>query len=185
MTMTKAQGFIEGARRDRQSVTADWTAVGRELIRGVEVVESRSIPKRAGFLTEIFRRDWFAEQTVDQVFQVVVAPGSVSAWHAHRDTTDRLFVASGSITLALYDARSGSPTEGRVNELHLTIARPQLVVIPPGVWHGLIATGATAAIILNLADRAYTYEDPDHWRLPPDTPEIPYLFANTGDALVG
>jgi dTDP-4-dehydrorhamnose 3,5-epimerase len=107
---------------------------------------------------------------------MALAPTAISAWHAHRDTTDRIFVASGAITLALYDARAGSRTAGLVNEFQLTIARPQLVVIPPGVWHGLIVTGTAPAIILNLTDRAYTYDDPDHWRLPPDTPNIPYRF---------
>jgi dTDP-4-dehydrorhamnose 3,5-epimerase len=29
-----------------------------------------------------------------------------------------------------------------------------------------------------MVDRAYTYEDPDHWRLPPDTREIPYRFRS-------
>jgi hypothetical protein len=52
--------------------------------------------------------------------------------------------------------------------------RPLLVVAPPGVWHGLKALGATPSLTLNLVDRAYSYETPDHWRLPPDTPEIPF-----------
>jgi len=86
-------------------------------------------------------------------------------------------VSLGSITLALYDARAGSPTRHAVNELHLTIARPQLVVVPPGVWHGFLVTGTAQALVLNLPDRAYAYEDPDHWRLPPDTAEIPYRFV--------
>jgi dTDP-4-dehydrorhamnose 3,5-epimerase len=42
------------------------------------------------------------------------------------------------------------------------------------VWHGLKTLGATPSLILNLVDRAYSYENPDHWRLPPDTPEIPF-----------
>jgi dTDP-4-dehydrorhamnose 3,5-epimerase len=181
--MSPEQGFIDGARRDRQSVTADWMPLDRMPVDGVRVVDIRSVPKRAGFLTEIFRHDWLEAGDVAHVFQVTLAPGAVSAWHAHRDTTDRIFVAAGSITLALYDARAGSPTYGRLAELQLTIARPQLVVIPPGVWHGLIVTGSAPAVVVNLTDRPYAYEAPDHWRLPPDTPDIPYRFAASRDGL--
>ena len=181
--MTPEQGFLDGAVRDAQSVTADWMPVDRMPIDGVRVVEIRSVPKRAGFLTEIFRGDWPEAGGVAHVFQVTLAPGAVSAWHAHRDTTDRIFVAAGSITLVLFDGRAGSPTHGRVLELHLTIARPQLVVIPPGVWHGLVVTGTAPAAVLNLTDRPYAYDAPDHWRLQHDTPAIPYRFAAARDAL--
>lgn len=35
---------------------------------------------------------------------------------------------------------------------------------------------------VNDIDRAYRYEDPDHWRLPADTGEIPYRFCNAKGA---
>jgi dTDP-4-dehydrorhamnose 3,5-epimerase len=54
--------------------------------------------------------------------------------------------------------------------------RPTLVVIPPGVWHGLQVLSAEAATFVNFFDRAYDYSDPDDWRLPLDSPEIPYAF---------
>jgi dTDP-4-dehydrorhamnose 3,5-epimerase len=181
--MTPEQGFLDDAVRDAQSVTADWMPVDRLPIDGVRVVEIRSVPKRAGFLTEVFRGDWPDAGVVSHVFQVTLAPGAVSAWHAHRDTTDRIFVAAGSITLVLYDGRAGSRTRARLAELQMTIARPQLVVIPPGVWHGLIVTGATPAVVLNLTDLPYAYDAPDHWRLPHDTPAIPYRFGASRDAL--
>jgi dTDP-4-dehydrorhamnose 3,5-epimerase len=183
MSFLKTEGYIDGALQDGQSVTSDWTSVGRTLIEGVHMIEIRSVPKRSGVLTEVFRPEWLSNHTVAHVFQVALAPGSVSAWHAHREATDRIFVSAGSITLALYDARDGSSTRGLVNEFFLTIARPQLVVIPPGVWHGLVVTGSAQAIVLNLVDRPYRYQDPDHWRLPADTGEIPYRFGAKRDSL--
>ncbi len=74
----------------------------------------------------------------------------------------------------LYDARPDSPTAGRVNEFRLGERRPGLVIVPPGVWHGLRNLLSETSTVLNLVDRAYDYEDPDHWRVPPDSPEIPY-----------
>jgi dTDP-4-dehydrorhamnose 3,5-epimerase len=107
----------------------------------------------------------------------------VSAWHAHGRTTDRLFVSTGQITLALYDGRQASPTYGLVSEFQLSVHQPQLVVVPPGVWHGLIVGGTTPTILLNLTDQPYSYEAPDHWRLPPDTDRIPYSFNGSRPAL--
>lgn len=175
--------LVKGATRDTQSVAADWTPHDRELIEGVEVIEIRPVLKRAGALTEIFRDDWTGNSTVAHVFQLSLAPGAVSGWHAHRRTTDRVFVAAGGITLALYDGRPASPTARCVNEFHLSIARPQLIVIPPRVWHGLVVADADPALVLNLTDRVYVYENPDHWRLPADSPEIPYSLRQVTEAL--
>ena len=51
------------------------------------------------------------------------------------------------------------------------------VTIPPGVWHGVVALGPETALLLNLVDKAYAYDAPDHWRLPPDTDQIPYKLV--------
>jgi len=54
------------------------------------------------------------------------------------------------------------------------------VVVPPGVYHGIVNIASEASSILNLVDDAYRYEDPDHWRIPPDSEEIPYCIAHGG-----
>ena len=176
---TPEQGLIGGCAKDERSITAEWGPVD-PLIDGVKVKEIRNVPKENGFLTEIFRADWaLGEDAVKQVFQVVLSPGGTSAWHAHQFTTDRFFVSCGLVKLVLFDARSGSPTHGLINELRLGIIRPRLIVVPPGVWHGVENIANESSCLINLVTRAYTYEDPDHWRLPPDTPKIPYSFSRT------
>jgi dTDP-4-dehydrorhamnose 3,5-epimerase len=170
--------LLEGARRDAQSVTADWTPVGDELIDGVRVHEARNVIRGTGRLTEVWRSDWELDDLgVDQVFQNEIQPGGVSAWHAHEHTTDRLAIVAGQLTVVLYDGRVESPTHRRINELHLSASRPMIVVVPPKVWHGVTNRAASAAALLNLVDRAYDYEQPDHWRVPADTDEIPYRIS--------
>lgn len=167
---------LPGATKDQQSVTADWTVL-QEPIGGVQLIEVRNVIANSGYTTEVLRRDWFgADVVIDQVFQVTLGPHGISAWHVHLDTTDRLFVNTGQVKIALYDSRPGSPTRGLVNEFRLGERRPGLVVIPAGVWHGVQNLQATESRVLNLVDVAYEYEDPDHWRLPADTAEIPYSF---------
>ncbi len=157
------------------SITADWAPVDRVLIDGVSVTEMRNVPAQYGYLTEIYRTDWGLEPgVVDQVFQSVLLPGGLSAWHAHGQTTDRLFACSGQILAVLHDERPGSPTRGLMNVLRLGILRPALVVVPPRVWHGVKNVSDGQAILLNLVDSAYRYEGPDHYRLPPDSDRIPF-----------
>jgi dTDP-4-dehydrorhamnose 3,5-epimerase len=166
-----------GARQDRQSVTSDWNS-WQDAIEGVRVREMKNVLKTGGdVLCEVFRRDWMLDDgEVDQVFQSVMNPRSVSAWHAHRLTTDRLFAGHGAIQIVLFDARQNSPTHGRINEFRFGAVRPALLIIPPGVFHGVRNISHEPALLLNLVNKAYQYEDPDHWRLPLDTDKIPYRF---------
>ncbi len=169
--------LLPGASSRGQSVTADWRMTDLQPIDGVRFKEVKHVPTEYGRLTEIFRLDWgLDEKEVGQVFQLQLAPGFVSAWHAHESTTDRLFVNSGLVKLVLFDGRPQSPTQGRINEFRVGDPRPTLISIPPKVWHGLKNIGIENAHVLNLVDQAYDYEEPDHWSLPPDTAEIPYRF---------
>lgn len=165
------------AQKDAQSVTADWEVL-QDPIDGVALRHVRHVTKRTGWVTELYRRDWQIDDLpVDQVFQVTLLPRGLSAWHCHRRTTDRLFVAAGLVEIALYDDRETSPTRDRLSVFRLGDPRPALLVVPPEVWHGVQNVGDTPASIVNLVDRAYDYEDPDHWRLPSDHPSIPHRWA--------
>ncbi len=171
------RGRIAGAVKARRSVTADWDFI-QDLIDGVRIKEIKNVPKDNGVLTEVFRLDWALDGgRIEQVFQVTLAPGAISAWHVHETTTDRLFVADGLLKIVLYDARDGASTYGRINEFRLGALRPGLLVVPPGVWHGVQNIGPDNGRLLNLVDCAYRYDDPDHWKLAPDSDHIPYSFG--------
>ena len=178
MTVATPAWLLEGATKDRQTITARWTPSSLRLIDGVSVHEVLNVPKSNGYLTEVFRGDWLrgVNVTVDQVFQVVLDPGGISAWHAHEQTLDRLFAGRGMLRIVLYDAREDSPTRGLVNEFRFGTVRPALICVPPRVWHGIQNVSAEPSVVVNLVDRAYDYEDPDHWRLPADSPLIPFSF---------
>jgi dTDP-4-dehydrorhamnose 3,5-epimerase len=145
----------------------------------VKVREVRHLVKRHGVLTEIFRADWGLDDgRVGQVFEVKLGPDEISAWHVHRVTWDRLFVTRGAVRIVLFDARRKSPTYGAVNEFRFGGVRPALVVVPPGIWHGVQNLRAGESRIVNVTDKAYSYDDPDHWRLPRDTSRIPFRFTD-------
>ena len=165
---------------DGPTVNPDWMPVIGPTIDGVVVKEIRSVPTGNGCLTEIWRSQWGLDPlAVDQVFQRLCDPGSVTGWHAHAVTTDRLFCAVGRVRLSLYDGRKPSPTFGALWHRVFGQDRPLIVIVPPGVWHGIVGLGTVPSLLLNLVDRAYSYDAPDHWRLPPDTPLIPYSLLGT------
>jgi dTDP-4-dehydrorhamnose 3,5-epimerase len=169
--------LIAGARKDVQTVMPNWNPASQRLIDGVTIKEVAHVPKKGGYLTEIIRAEWLGANTkIDQVFQTVMEPGSVSAWHAHGRTTDRLFVSQGIAHIVLYDARAGSATRGLLNQIRFGTIRPALVTVPPQVWHGVKNVSSGVVVLLNIVDSAYCYTDPDHWRLSENTPEIPFQF---------
>lgn len=169
--------LLSTAVRDAQTITATWDPLRGRIIDGLRIEEVRTVPKGNGVLTEVYRRDWQIDALdVDQVFEVRLVPGGISAWHAHEHTTDRLFVTGGLVRMVFYDQRADSPTRGLVTGLKFGEHRPALIMVPPRVWHGLQNIGPTEARVLNLVDRAYDYEAPDHWRVPADSPHVPYTF---------
>ncbi|MBF5003507.1 cupin domain-containing protein [Diaphorobacter caeni] len=163
--------------KDSQTTYADWSLARGVQIHGVQSKQITNVLTDDGSLTEIYRKDWQLDDLpVEQIFQKIMSPGSVSAWHAHRRATDRLFCGYGRVKVVLYDARKHSPTQGLLTVHRLALERPTLLVVPPGIWHGVQTVSDSPAIVINAVDIAYSYEDPDHWRLPPDSPEIPYQF---------
>jgi dTDP-4-dehydrorhamnose 3,5-epimerase len=176
---------LPGMAKDKQSVTRDWQAFDQTLIDGVTVTEIKNVVTGRGYLTEIYRSEWKLEPAaVAQVFQTVLERGAISAWHAHAKTTDRLFVSTGRILIVLYDARQGSSTHGRLNQFRFGSVRPALVTVPAGIWHGVQNIANEQSVLLNLVSECYSYENPDHYRLPLNSGEIPFQFqAHAPDAL--
>ncbi len=170
--------MLAGARKDPQLITSDWRKLD-ELIEGVSVREVLHVPRDHGIITEVFRPEWDPTGLpVVHIYQSRLYPGALGAWSCHAQNTDRLFVNQGNIKVVLYDGREDSKTSGMVNELHAGDARPCLLVLPPGVWHGLQNLGSQEALVLNMPTNPYDYEDPDHYRLPYDTTEIPYSWKS-------
>jgi dTDP-4-dehydrorhamnose 3,5-epimerase len=66
--------------------------------------------------------------------------------------------------------------KGEINPCRYGAVRPAIVVVPPGVWHGIQNVSSSVSTLINVVDRAYNYEQPDPYRLPMDASQIPYRF---------
>ena len=169
--------LLAQAQQDAASMTKNWVPSRNKQIEGVSIIEIKPVMTDYGHLTEVMRSKWLTSAPgVDQIFVSTMHPGHISAWHAHGKTTDRLFAVTGQFRVVLFDARQDSPTYGLLTEYKIGAQRPMLIVIPPKVWHGVQNYGSEISVLLNAVDLAYQYDDPDHWRMPLDSKEIPYTF---------
>lgn len=169
--------MLEHAVKDRQTVTPEGDPV-EPLIDGVMVREVRHQLSQRGSVTEVFSRAWsMLAVPVDAIIYVGLRPSVVSAWFCHERQSDCIFALHGAVKIVLFDGRRDSSTHGSVNVFIRGIMRPALILIPPGVWHGFQSLGPEEAGFLNMFDHAFIHKDPDQWRLPPDSSEIPYRFG--------
>lgn len=149
------------------------------MIDGVGTKILKMVPDERGWLMEILRCDDEIFKSFGQVYVTTAYPGVVKAWHYHRKQTDNFTCIKGMMKVALYDGRNGSRTYGEVNEFFVGERNPLLISVPPLIYHGFKAIGDETAYFINIPTRAYDYEEPDEYRLPPDTDMIPYNWILT------
>ncbi len=168
--MTKKTATLKTVFSDEELIVRSSAA----LIDGVAVRRAKVLGDERGRLGEIMRADdpWF--EKFGQVYFTTTYPGVVKAWHYHKKQTDHFYVVKGTVKIALYDQREGSPTYGVVNELYLGEHCPGLLRIPPGVLHGWMCVSEIEAYIVNVVSEMYNYADPDEFRTDPHENDIPY-----------
>jgi dTDP-4-dehydrorhamnose 3,5-epimerase len=105
-----------------------------------------------------------------------INPGRIKGWGMHRKQADRHFVCRGDIRVVLYDGRVKSPTREKFAQFHFSEGSPGRLLIPPGVWHADQNSGETEAILMNFPTRPFNREQPDKYRIDPESNEIPFDF---------
>jgi len=158
--------------RNRRAVTRN-EGVAR-VIHGVEVKKLQTNADERGALTEILRNDDPIYEGFGQCYVSVSYPGVIRAWHFHRKQTDYFCCLKGMIKIPLYDGREDSPTRGEINEFFIGEQNMAVVKIPIGVMHGYKVISSEPAYLVNFPTMAYNRDEPDEYRVPYDSPEIPY-----------
>jgi dTDP-4-dehydrorhamnose 3,5-epimerase len=162
------------AARDQPTVDA----VGLELGTAIDgVVLNRLSPlvdHRGALVRVLDTRDPFWIEPIVYAYEFTIRPGRIKGWGMHERQTDRYFLGSGHVRVALYDGRSDSASFERVEQFFFTETTPGLLQIPPGVWHADQNWGETDARIINFPTRAYDYAHPDKLRIDPHSGQIPF-----------
>jgi dTDP-4-dehydrorhamnose 3,5-epimerase len=167
---------LDAARRDRQMVHADGRPVDA-LTEGVSLRPLVTHIDQRGSVTEIFdpRWGWHSDPLVF-AYTFTIRPGVAKGWNLHRDHEDRYALLQGELVLVLFDPRPESSTYGQVCRIVLAEHSRCLVNIPRNVWHADHNIGNRDALVINFPTAPYDHAHPDKYRLPLDTPLIPYSF---------
>lgn len=163
--------------KDPQTTDAS-LALQPSSIEGVIFRESKNVITERSVVRECYRKDWLLhDREIRHIIAVSSWPRQIMGWHKHLIQTDHVFVIKGSFKAVLFDDRDDSPTRAQLYSLQLSDLRPGVLVIPPGIWHAFENLTMEPATLLNYFDREFQYDDPDEYKLPPDTPYIPYSFG--------
>jgi len=147
------------------------------VIEGVEIKQLTKHADERGSLMELLRCDDAIFRKFGQAYVSLNYPGVVRGWHYHKKQDDHFAVVKGMAKVALYDAREGSSTQGEVDEFFLGEQNNILLKIPVGVMHGYKTVGAEPSLLINFPSETYDPQQPDEYRLPWDTDQIPYDWA--------
>ena len=147
------------------------------MIAGVLVVPLKANVDERGFLMEILRESDPHFAHFSQVYVSKSHPGIIRAWHFHAKQTDIWCVVSGMVKAVLYDLRETSPTKGEVQEVFMGDDNRVGLIIPVGVAHGYKALGQIPSLLLNFTDNLYDPNIPDEFRMPWNSPEVPYNWG--------
>jgi dTDP-4-dehydrorhamnose 3,5-epimerase len=160
-------------RRDVQTVTPDGKPLAR-LPDGMVVRELVTHTDERGTVCELYDARW-GVSTAPLVFAYMftIRPGCAKGWGIHYEHEDRYSFMAGELELVFYDARPDSPTSGEESRLVLSELHRKLVTIPRGVWHAERNIGAVDVRVVNFPSIPYDHTNPDKYRLPLDTDELP------------
>ena len=147
------------------------------MIKDVEIKKLKIIPDDRGRLMEILRSDEGIFQKFGQVYMTTAYSGVAKAWHYHKKQDDYFTCISGTMRLALYDARESSPTYKEVDDFIINLENPILVKIPKLVYHGFKSIGSGEAVVINTPTLPYDSKNPDEYRLDAFKNDIPYDWS--------
>ena len=144
------------------------------MIQGVEIKQLARHADERGFLMELLRSDDSIFTKFGQCYVSMNYPGVIRAWHWHKKQDDFFVVVKGMIRVGLYDLREGSPTQGEAAEFYLGDNNSIMLKIPVGVVHGYKTVGTEPSLLINFPSEVYNPQEPDEYRLPWDTDQIPF-----------
>jgi dTDP-4-dehydrorhamnose 3,5-epimerase len=132
-----------------------------------------------GSVCEVFdpRWQWHPDPLVF-VYMFTLRPGKIKGWGLHKLHEDRYFVLVGEMQVMMYDVRPDSSTRNTISTVVLSEYDRRLMNIPAGIWYANRNIGNKDAVIVNFPTQPYNHADPDKYRLPLDTDQIPYKLEN-------
>ncbi|RLA02812.1 MAG: hypothetical protein DRQ47_06280 [Gammaproteobacteria bacterium] len=104
---------------------------------GVSMIPLTKNTDDRGSLVELFREEWLGADVAPIQWNYVSSkPNVLRGIHVHHTHYDYLYMAEGTMQLALVESRRKSTHFGRTALIELSANLPVGIIIPPGVAHG-------------------------------------------------
>jgi dTDP-4-dehydrorhamnose 3,5-epimerase len=164
--------------RDVATVTPDGHSLQR-LTEGVTFHESPTHSDARGEVVELFDPRWnWHSAPFAFAYYFTIRPGFVKGWNLHQEHDDRYMLIHGEMEIVLYDPRERSSTYGEVCKIVVSEYNRRIICVPRNVWHADYNFGGKDVQVVNFPTLPYNHTSPDKYRLPIDTPSIPYKFPS-------
>ena len=168
--------MLSAAVYDKPTVTSEGAPL-RRLTHGVSIRKLVTHTDGRGTVTELFDPRWnFHSDPLLFAYTFMIRPNVVKGWSLHQKHEDRYAILQGEMELVLFDPRPESPTYREVCLITLSEQDRCIVNVPINVWHADHNIGNKDVVVVNFPTIQYDHTAPDKWRLPIDTPLIPYKF---------
>ena len=119
------------------------------MIDGVVITKRKIIRDDRGQVMHMLRNDDKVFKSFGEIYFSTINPGTIKAWHLHKEATLNYACIKGEVNLVLYDDRKKSKTKGKIQELILTPRNYCLVTVPPLIWNGFKGLDKEESIIAN------------------------------------
>ncbi len=172
------EGTLGAAMRDRQTVTSDSLPTAA-LLEGMSVRHLTTHVDDRGSLVELMDSRWGQPDPLVSAYSFTVRPGVAKGWALHKEHEDRYANLSGEAEVLLYDVRPSSSTLGQLCRVRMSEYDRCVVNVPIHVWHATRNLGSDDFVAINFPTRPFIHDHPDKYRLPLDTPLIPFSFGAT------
>jgi len=146
------------------------------MIDQVVLTPCRRLDTSRGFLQEILRNDGEPGFALGQVYVTCTHQGIIKAWYRHAIQFDSFFVLQGAMRLVLLDDRRESPSFGQINHFEMTADTPQLLRLPPGIWHGFQSLAGELRL-LHMNSQPFQFDQPDEVRRAVEDPGMPQCWV--------
>ena len=148
------------------------------LPEGAEVRDLVTHSDERGTVCELYDERWsFSEDPVVFAYLFTIRPGMAKGWGVHHEHEDRYAFLNGELELVLYDGREDSTTSGLESRFVLSCHHRRLLSIPRGVWHAERNIGSVDVQVVNFPTIPYDHANPDKYRLPLGTDELPVTLG--------
>jgi dTDP-4-dehydrorhamnose 3,5-epimerase len=119
-----------------------------------------------GYLFEILRSDDLFYEGFGQAYISTINPNAIKGFHVHERKTDIVTCIHGQVKFVVIESDEDNNLVN-LYEIHLSPMNRNLVVVPPGLWHGWMCIGSKEAILVNITTEPFDKLDIDEVRVDP------------------